>query len=90
AARFKARIDEAELGLDGLPPVFHFSNHDTPRQHSRFGDGVHDDTTAKLTAAMTLTLRGTALMYYGEELGMADLPAEVLKDFPLGPRRKVA
>lgn len=90
AARFKARIDEAELGLDGLPPVFHFSNHDTPRQHSRFGDGVHDDTIAKLTAAMTLTLRGTALMYYGEELGMADLPAEVLKDFPLGPRRKVA
>jgi alpha-glucosidase len=90
AATFKARIDEAELGLDGLPPVFHFSNHDTSRQRTRFGDGVHDEAIAKITAAMTLTLRGTALMYYGEELGMADLPAEVLKDVPLGPKRKVA
>ncbi|MFC3670277.1 alpha-glucosidase [Novosphingobium pokkalii] len=90
AATFKARIDEAELGLDGLPPVFHFSNHDTSRQRTRFGDGVHDEAIAKITAAMTLTLRGTALMYYGEELGMADLPANVLKDVPLGPKRKVA
>lgn len=90
AAAFKARIDEAELGLDGLPPVFHFSNHDTSRQRTRYGDGVHDEAIAKLTAAMTLTLRGTALMYYGEELGMADLPPEVIRDFPLGPKRKVA
>jgi alpha-glucosidase len=90
AATFKARIDEAHLQLDGLPPVFHFSNHDTSRQWTRFGDGVNDDRIARLTAAMTLTLRGTALMYYGEELGMADLPADLLKDFPLGPKRTVA
>ncbi len=90
AAKFKARIDEAELGLDGLPPVFHFSNHDSTRQRTRFGDGVHDEAIAKLTGAMTLTLRGTALMYYGEELGMADLPADVLRDFPLGSKRQVA
>ncbi|MDF8332001.1 alpha-glucosidase [Novosphingobium cyanobacteriorum] len=90
AATFKARIDEAHLQLDGLPPVFHFSNHDTSRQWTRFGDGQNDDRIARLTAAMTLTLRGTALMYYGEELGMADLPADLLKDFPLGPKRTVA
>lgn len=90
AAKFKVRIDEAELGLDGLPPVFHFSNHDTSRQRTRYGDGVNDETIAKLTAAMTLTLRGTALMYYGEEIGMADLKPEELRDFPLGPKRKVA
>lgn len=90
AAAFKARIDEAELGLDGLPPVFHFSNHDTTRQRTRYGDGTHDEAIAKLTGAMTLTLRGTALMYYGEEIGMADLPAATLKDFPLGPKRQVA
>ena len=90
AAVFKARIDEAELKLDGLPPVFHFSNHDTSRQWTRFGDGVHDGLIARLTAAMSLTLRGTALMYYGEEIGMSDLKPEELANFPLGPKRKVA
>lgn len=90
AATFKARIDEAELKLDGFPPVFHFSNHDTPRQWSRFGDGRHNDQIARITAAMTLTLRGTALMYYGEEIGMPDLAPDELRDIPLGPKRKVA
>lgn len=90
AATFKARIDEAHLKLDGLPPVFHFSNHDTTRQWTRFGDGTNDALIARMTAAMTLTLRGTALMYYGEEIGMADLKPEELAKFPLGPRRKVA
>ncbi|WDF74494.1 glycoside hydrolase family 13 protein [Novosphingobium sp. KACC 22771] len=90
AATFKARIDEAELKLDGFPPVFHFSNHDTPRQWSRFGDGLHNDQIARITAAMTLTLRGTALMYYGEEIGMPDLSPDELRDIPLGPKRKVA
>lgn len=90
AATFKARIDDAQLKLDGLPPVFHFSNHDTSRQWTRFGDGRNDAAIARITSAMTLTLRGTALMYYGEELGMADLPAEMLKNVPLGPKRKVA
>ena len=89
APTFKARIDDAELKLDGLPPVFHFSNHDTSRQWTRFGDGVNDGLIARLTAAMTLTLRGTALMYYGEEIGMADLKPEELAHFPLGPNRKV-
>jgi alpha-glucosidase len=30
----------------------------------------HNDEIAKLMAAFYLTLRGTAIMYYGEELGM--------------------
>lgn len=90
AATIKARIDEAELHLDGLPPVFHFSNHDSPRQASRFGDGVHDMAIARLTATLSLTLRGTALVYYGEELGMTDLPRAALAAVPLGPKRTVA
>jgi len=87
---FKARIDDAETRLNGEPPVLFFSNHDTSRQWSRLGDGVHNDAIARLTAAMTLTLRGTALVYYGEELGMGDLSKDALKAFPLGPTRKVA
>ncbi|MBB3953634.1 glycoside hydrolase family 13 protein [Novosphingobium sediminicola] len=90
ASAFKARIDEAEMKLDGFPPVFHFSNHDTPRQWSRFGDGLHNDQIARITSAMTLTLRGTALMYYGEEIGMPDLAPDELRDIPLGAKRKVA
>ena len=89
APTFKSRIDDAQLKLDGLPPVFHFSNHDTTRQWTRFGDGKNDGLIARLTAAMTLTLRGTALMYYGEEIGMADLKPAELAAFPLGPKRIV-
>ena len=89
AGAFKARIDEAELKLDGLPPVFHFSNHDTSRQWTRYGDGVNDEQIARLTSAMTLTLRGAALMYYGEEIGMSDLKPDELVNFPLRPTRKV-
>jgi alpha-glucosidase len=90
AAVFKARIDDAETRLHGAPPVLFFSNHDRLRQASRFGDGAHDDQIARLTAAMTLALRGTALVYYGEELGMTDLSKDSLKSVPLGPTRKVA
>lgn len=90
AVVFKARIDDAETRLNGAPPVLFFSNHDSSRQATRFGDGVHDAQIARLTAAMTLTVRGTALVYYGEELGMTDLPKAALATVPLGPTRKVA
>ena len=45
-------------------------NHDMPRSYERYGDGKHNDQIAKLMAGMYLTLRGTPIMYYGEELGM--------------------
>lgn len=90
AGVFKRQIDDAHGKLDGLPPVFFFSSHDHSRQWTSFGDGVNNDRIARITAAMTLTLRGTALVYYGEEIGMADLPKEELAGFPLGPKRRVA
>jgi len=51
-------------------PVYLFSNHDQVRHYNRYGDGRHNDQIAKLTAAMMLTLRGSPIMYYGEEIGM--------------------
>jgi alpha-glucosidase len=51
-------------------PVFVISNHDIVRSYDRYGDGVHNDAIAKVMAALYLTLRGTPIMYYGEELGM--------------------
>jgi alpha-glucosidase len=51
-------------------PVFVISNHDMARSYNRYGDGVHNDQIAKLMASLYLTLRGTPILYYGEELGM--------------------
>ena len=51
-------------------PVFVISNHDKPRSYNRYGDGQHNDQIAKLMAGLYLTLRGTPIMYYGEEIGM--------------------
>jgi alpha-glucosidase len=51
-------------------PVFVISNHDMVRSYNRYGDGVHNDAIAKLMASLYLTLRGSPIMYYGEELGM--------------------
>src|SRR5213075_2628829 len=36
----------------------------------RYGDGQHNDQIAKVMAGLYLTLRGTPIMYYGEEIGM--------------------
>jgi alpha-glucosidase len=51
-------------------PVYVLSNHDIRRVYDRYGDGQHNDQIAKLMASLYLTLRGTAVMYYGEEIGM--------------------
>ena len=53
-------------------PTYVITNHDIRRSYSRYGDGVHDQDIAKMMAALYLTLRGTAIMYYGEEIGMAN------------------
>jgi alpha-glucosidase len=60
-----AAIDSA-----GGWPVLLIGNHDMARSYNRYGDGVHNDAIAKLMAALYLTLRGTPILYYGEETGM--------------------
>jgi len=67
-------------------PTFVISNHDIVRSYDRYGDGEHNDPIAKLMAALYLTLRGTPIMYYGEEIGMKTTPPtrkEDVKD-PIG------
>jgi alpha-glucosidase len=51
-------------------PVFVISNHDRDRSYNRYGDGKNNDAIAKMMGAFYLTLRGTPIMYYGEEIGM--------------------
>ncbi|HVH66788.1 MAG TPA: alpha-glucosidase [Gemmatimonadales bacterium] len=60
----------AAMEASGEWPVYVVSNHDILRVATRFADGQHDDQIAKAIAAFYLTLRGTPVMYYGEELGM--------------------
>jgi alpha-glucosidase len=55
-------------------PTFVISNHDIVRSYDRYGDGQHNDEIAKLMAALYLTLRGTPILYYGEEIGMKTTP----------------
>jgi alpha-glucosidase len=61
-------------------PVYVLSNHDIRRVCERYGDGKHNDQIAKLMASLYLTLRGTAVMYYGEELGMENNDAKRPED----------
>ncbi|HTW49384.1 MAG TPA: alpha-glucosidase [Acidobacteriaceae bacterium] len=84
APKFRHQIDSIESS--GEWPVFVITNHDMERSYNRYGDGVHNDEIAKLMAALYLTLRGTAVMYYGEEIGMSNNDPTRLQDVldPLG------
>jgi alpha-glucosidase len=67
-------------------PVFVISNHDIVRSYVRYGDGQNNQAIAKLMASLYLTLRGTPIMYYGEEIGMENndpVRKEDVKD-PIG------
>ena len=61
--------------LDALPetacPVWTGSNHDVGRFPSRWCDG--DERKARLALLILATLPGTAVLYYGDEIGMTDV-----------------
>ena len=59
------------------------ANHDNPRLVSTFGDDSPEFrvASAKLLAAMLLTLRGTTFLYQGDELGMTNYPFKGIADF---------
>jgi len=52
-----------------------------------FGDGKQNDQIAKLTATLNLAQKGTALVYYGEEIGMGDMDDKELNAAVIGPKR---
>ncbi len=83
-AEFRKQI--AEVNAASGWPTFVISNHDIVRSYDRYGDGKHNDEIAKLMAGLYLTLRGTPILYYGEEIGMKTTPPtrrEDVKD-PIG------
>ena len=86
ANMFRLRIQEAENDLHGNMPLFVFDNHDIERSWDRYSDGVHDAAIARVVAAILLTTRSTALMYYGQEIGMVTTPPKTREDVqdPIG------
>ena len=58
---------EAALPAGGWPNWV-LGNHDRPRAATRFGP-----EQARVAAMLLLTLRGTPTIYYGDEIGMADV-----------------
>jgi alpha-glucosidase len=61
-------------------PVWTFGNHDVVRFPTRLCDG--DDAKVRCALLVLLTLRGTPVLYYGDELGMqqVDIPPDRVLD----------
>lgn len=70
----------------GHSPAYFLNNHDLPRHLSRWVECslcTNPVGIAKAAATILLTVRGTPILYYGEEIGMVnntDIPPEKLKD----------
>ena len=63
------------------PTVF-LNNHDNPRSVSKYGnDKDYRIKSAKLLAMLTLTQRGTPILYQGEEIGMTNYNFSELTQF---------
>jgi alpha-glucosidase len=63
-------VDGLEAILpEGAWPNYVLGNHDEPRVASRLGR-----QQARLAMLLLLTVRGTPTLYYGDELGMQDVP----------------
>ncbi|MHA2370860.1 MAG: alpha-amylase family glycosyl hydrolase, partial [Candidatus Hodarchaeales archaeon] len=87
AQQFQWAIDLLEQSIpDPLWPAYVLSNHDRPRAYSRY-KCKKNELKAKLLATLLLTLRGTPVIYYGEEVGMANanVPKKQMHD-PMGLR----
>jgi alpha-glucosidase len=70
AAAFRRAIEEMEaLTPEGAWPNWVLGNHDESRIASRVGR-----EQARAAMLLLLTLRGTPTLYYGDEIGMEDVP----------------
>ena len=66
-------VADTEAALpEGAWPVWTGSNHDHSRFPTRWAQ--NDDRRIRLGLLMLLTIRGTPVLYYGDEIGMPDTP----------------
>ncbi|HJR18148.1 MAG TPA: alpha-amylase family glycosyl hydrolase [Actinomycetota bacterium] len=86
AETLRAIVEEVEATLPpGAWPIWNGGSHDISRWPTRWCD--NDERKIRCALMMLLTLRGTPLLYYGDEIGMGDgeVPVEQSLD-PLGSR----
>ncbi len=70
AKRFREVVESVEAAVPpGGWPNYVLSNHDEHRIASRYGAAQ-----ARIAMMLLLTLRGTPTLYYGDEIGMPDVP----------------
>ena len=85
-AAFRSKLTDVETEIGDNIPLLLFDNHDNPRIDARYGDGVHDTDIDRVISTILFASRGTALFYYGDEIGMKTTPPtrkEDVKD-PIG------
>ena len=80
---FRQRINEAETEIEGEQPLFVFDNHDNPRWDRYDHDPHHE---GRVIATVLFASRDTAMMYYGDEIGMVTTPPTRKQDVkdPIG------
>ncbi|HEX8839535.1 MAG TPA: alpha-amylase family glycosyl hydrolase, partial [Sphingomicrobium sp.] len=63
-------------------PTWAFENHDAPRAISRWADDHDRDRVARVKMLLLCSLRGSIILYQGEELGLpqVDVPFDQLQD----------
>lgn len=88
AAQFRSSVEWLEGNIPPAAwPCYYLSNHDLVRHYTRLGRGGDPEARARVAAAMLLTLRGTPIIYYGEEIGMPQsrVPRRRIRD-PIGKK----
>lgn len=86
ASAFRQKLTDVETRIGGNTPLLVFDNHDNPRLDLRYGDGKHDTAIQRVISTVLFASRGTALMYYGDEIGMKTTPPTRKQDVkdPIG------
>jgi alpha-glucosidase len=85
AEHFQSCIQGFQRGAPDGHPYWSFSNHDVPRQVSRWAEhAVSDDAMARFACGMLMAFEGTIGIYQGEELGQleTEMTFEELTDPP--------
>lgn len=72
AAALRGVIEEFERVASVAWPSWCLENHDHSRVATRHDEGGHGPARARAAGLMLLTLRGTAFLYQGQELGLPD------------------
>lgn len=77
ANHFRKLVEDFFEGAPTGWPCWAFSNHDVPRQATRWANhGANHEVLVKQLAALLLSLQGSICIYQGEELGQTETDLE--------------